>query len=86
MMQPGFLGITAVGRDPRRTAALLMLVRGGARSLAISDSFLEHLPRHRDLGDLERDVAPLADDLSADLDQPLARAGQRLKSIRSSGR
>ena len=39
--------------------------------------FRKHLPRHRDLGHLERDVATVADDLGADLDQLLAQAGQR---------
>jgi hypothetical protein len=39
--------------------------------------FRKHLPRHRDLGQLEADVAAVADDLGADLDQLLARAGQR---------
>jgi hypothetical protein len=29
----------------------------------------KHLPRHRDLGQLERDVAAVADHLGADLDQ-----------------
>jgi hypothetical protein len=33
--------------------------------------FLEHLPRHRDLGHLEGHVAAVADDLGADLDQLL---------------
>jgi hypothetical protein len=37
----------------------------------------EHLPRHRDLGHLEGDVAAMADDLRTDLDQLLAQAGQR---------
>jgi hypothetical protein len=37
----------------------------------------KHLPRHRDLGHLERDVATVADDLGADLDQLLAQAGKR---------
>jgi hypothetical protein len=32
----------------------------------------EHLPRHRDLGHLKRDVAPVTDDLRADL---ASRAG-----------
>ena len=39
--------------------------------------FLEHLSRHRDLGHLESDVAAVADNLRADLDQLLAQAGQR---------
>jgi hypothetical protein len=39
--------------------------------------FLEHLPRHCDLGHLEGDVAAMADDLGTDLDQLLAQAGQR---------
>jgi hypothetical protein len=37
----------------------------------------EHLSRHRDLGQLESDVATVAEDLGADLDQLLAQAGQR---------
>ena len=39
--------------------------------------FLEHLPRHRDLGHLEGHIAAVADDLRADFDQLLAQAGQR---------
>jgi len=35
----------------------------------------EHLPWHRDLGHLERDIAAVADDLGADLDELLAQAG-----------
>ena len=35
---------------------------------------LEHLPRHRDFGHLKRNVPPMADDLGADLGQPLAQA------------
>lgn len=38
---------------------------------------LEHLPWHRDLGQLEPDVAAVAYYLGADLDQLLAQAGQR---------
>jgi hypothetical protein len=38
--------------------------------------FLEHLPRHRDLGHLERDVPAVADHLGTDLDQLLPQAGQ----------
>jgi hypothetical protein len=41
------------------------------------EDFLEHLPRYRDLGPLERDVAAVADNLHADLDQLLAHGGQR---------
>jgi hypothetical protein len=37
----------------------------------------KHLTRYRDLGQLEADVAAVADDLRADLDQLLALAGQR---------
>jgi hypothetical protein len=43
--------------------------------------FREHLPRYRDLGHLEGDVAPVADDLGADLDQLLAQAGQRPRPV-----
>src|ERR1700752_4950817 len=38
---------------------------------------VNNLPRHRGLGHLDRDVATVADDLGADLDQLLAQAGQR---------
>ncbi len=37
----------------------------------------KHLLRHRHLGHLKRNVAPVADDLRTDLDQLLAQAGQR---------
>jgi hypothetical protein len=37
--------------------------------------FGEYLPRHCDLNQLEGDVALMADDLGADLDQLLAQAG-----------
>src|SRR3954468_11194943 len=37
----------------------------------------EHLSRHRDLSHLESHVAPMADDLRADLDQLLLEAGER---------
>jgi len=39
--------------------------------------FVEHLTRHRDLGHLERDVPPMADNLGADFDQLFPQAGQR---------
>jgi hypothetical protein len=48
---------------------------------------LEHLPRSRDLGQLERDVAAMAHDLSADLDQLIPQTGQRpRRDIRAPGR
>ena len=50
---------------------------GGARSRAMSDKISEHISAHRDLGHLEGDVAAMAHDLRADLDQLLAQAGQR---------
>lgn len=37
----------------------------------------EQAPRHGNLGHLEGDIAPVADDLGADLDQLLLEAGQR---------
>ena len=37
----------------------------------------EHLARHGDFGHLERDVAPVAHNLGADLDQVLPQTGQR---------
>ena len=49
-----------------------MPVRSGDQRQDVS----EHLSRHRDLGQLERDVAPVADKLGADLDQLVAPAGQ----------
>jgi len=50
---------------------------GAARSRAISDRMsANYLSRHRDLGHLEDDVAPVADNLAADLDWLLAQAGQ----------
>ena len=36
-----------------------------------AEDFLEQLPRHRNLGQLERDVPAMADDFGADLDQLL---------------
>ncbi|MGH7030840.1 MAG: hypothetical protein ACREEZ_10485, partial [Stellaceae bacterium] len=51
---------------------------GGARSHPHQrQDFRKHLPRHGDLGQLEGDVAAVADDLGADLGQLLAPAGQR---------
>jgi hypothetical protein len=41
--------------------------------------FLEHLPRYRDLGQLEGDEAAVADHLRGDLDQLLPQAGQRTR-------
>jgi hypothetical protein len=41
----------------------------------------EHLTRHRDLGHLEGEVAAVADDLRADLDQLLAQAGQSVVRV-----
>jgi hypothetical protein len=41
------------------------------------DKHQGHVPRHGDLGHLEGDVAAVAHDLGAELDQLLARAGQR---------
>jgi hypothetical protein len=38
---------------------------------------LEHLPWDGDLGHLEGNIAAVADDLRADLDQLLLQAGQR---------
>ena len=43
----------------------------------MSDKISEHLSAHRDLGHLEGDIAAMAHDLRADLDQSLAQAGQR---------
>ena len=50
---------------------------GGPQPGDQRQNFLEHLPRHRDLGHLECDVAAVAHDLGADLNQLLAQAGQR---------
>jgi len=40
-------------------------------------NLLEHLPGNGDLGHLEGNAAAMADDLGADLDQPLLQARQR---------
>ena len=49
---------------------------GGARSRAISDRISANSPAgHRDLGELERDVSAVTDDLRADFDQLFAQAG-----------
>jgi hypothetical protein len=51
---------------------------GCGRSSAISrKSLLEHLPWDGDLGHLEGNIAAVADDIRADLDQLLLQAGQR---------
>ncbi len=57
----------------------LGLRRGGSSSQIINQAqdFLEQAPRHRHLGQLERDVPAMADHLSTDLDQLLSQRGQR---------
>ncbi len=57
----------------------LGLRRSGSWSQIIDQAqyFSEQVPRHRHLGQLERDVPPVTDDLGADLDQLLAQSGQR---------
>ncbi len=55
------------------------LRRSGSWSQVIDQTqdYPEQFPRHRHLGHLERDVAAVADDLRADLDELLPEAGQR---------
>ena len=48
-----------------------------------TQDFPDQVPGHGDLGQLKRDVAPVSDDLRADLDQPLAQ--RRLPSMLSLG-
>ena len=57
--------------------ALRFDVTGGGRSSAISRKIRRTGPWHGDLGHLEGKMAPVADDLRADLDQLLLQAGQR---------
>jgi len=42
-----------------------------------AQDFPEQFPRHRNLGQLERDIAAMADHLGSDLDQFLPQRGQR---------
>ncbi len=57
----------------------LGLRRSGSSSQIINQAqdFLEQAPRHRYLGQLERDVPAMADNFGPDLDQLLAQSGQR---------
>ena len=55
-------------------------LRGNGSSPQIIDQaqdFPEQLPRHRNLGQLKRDVATMANNLGADLDQLLPQRGER---------
>ena len=55
------------------TIGSLGLRRNGSSSQIINQAqdFLEQAPRHRNLGQLERDVPAMADNLGPDLDQLL---------------
>ena len=57
-----------------RNMLVLAVVGRGAQPANQRQDFRKHLPRHRDLGQLEGDVAAVADDLGADLDQLLEEA------------
>ncbi len=56
------------------------LRRSGSWSLIIDQAqdFPEQLPRHRNLRQLESDIATVADDLGANLDELVAERSQRL--------
>ena len=56
---------------------LLRWSRSWSQSVDQPQDFLEQFPRHRDLGHLEDDVAAMAHDLGADLDELLPQARQR---------
>jgi hypothetical protein len=55
------------------------LRRSGSWSQIVNQvqDFAEQFPRHRHLGQLERDVPAMADRLNADLDQLLTQRGDR---------
>ena len=57
----------------------LGLRRNGSSSQVINQAqdSSEQLPRHRHLGQLERDVPAMADDLGSNFDQLLPQRGQR---------
>ncbi len=57
----------------------LGLRRSGSWSQIIDQAqyFSEQIPRHRHLGQLERDVPPVTDDLGTDLDQLFQQRAQR---------
>ena len=61
------------------TVDVLGLRGNGSSSQVINQGqdFPEQLPRHRHLGQLKRDIATMADDLGADLDQLISQRGQR---------
>jgi len=61
------------------TVDFLGLRRNGSSSQVINQAqdFPEQLPRHRHLGQLERDVPAMADDLGSNFDQLLPQRGQR---------
>ncbi len=54
--------------------------RGRPQPIDEAEDFLEQLPRHRHLGQLERDVPAVADHLGADLHELLAQRRERLVS------
>ena len=51
--------------------------RGRSQPIDEAEDFSKQLPRHRNLGQLESDIATMADDLGTDLDQLLPQRGQR---------
>ena len=57
------------------TPAPVMLARGVPQSGDQGQDFGEQPAGHRDLGELEGDVAAVTDDLRADFDQLFAQAG-----------
>jgi hypothetical protein len=64
-------------RPSHLTTASVMLAPAAPQPGDQRQDFVEHLTRHRDLGHLERDIPPVADNLRTDLDQLFPQAGQR---------
>ena len=66
--------------SPYLAVDLLGLSRNGSSSQIINQTqdFLEQVPRHGNLGQLERDVTAMSHDLRSDLDQLMAQRNQRL--------
>ncbi len=70
---------TYFSRYIHRAVDFLGLRRSGSWSQIINQAqdFSEQFPRHRDLGQLERDVPPVTDDLGTDLHQLFPQRAKR---------
>ncbi len=60
-----------------------MAVEGPVAGRQSGAGFSEQFPRHRHLGQLERDIATMADNLGADLDQLLPQSQQCPKRVQA---